>query len=618
MCGIAGMFSLKAPLEDPTGLLVRMTRALIHRGPDEEGFHSDKSVALGIRRLAIVDISQGHQPIFNEDRSVVMVCNGEIYNYQCLRRDLIARGHTFRSRVDVEVIVHLYEEYGGAFVDKLQGQFAIALYDARQGALLLVRDPAGIAPLFYTLLDNKFLFASEIKSLFECPEVSRKIDLTGVDQVLTFPGLISPRTVFRDVQSLAPGHILRITRDSMECRCYWDLEYPKVSDIDPAEPDWDDLADRLQKAVSGRLQADVPVGFYLSGGLDSSLIAAMIDCSDRGHDSSRQAGALRKSFSITFDDPRIDERASQELMASTLNARRYSANFGPDSMHLRLRHAVRCAEAPLKESYNTCSLLLSELVNAHGIKVVLTGEGADELFGGYVGYRLDSRRIECDGVEAEQDRQIRQRLWGDETFFYEKNYAAFREVKTALYAPALVDRLTEIECTNHHLVDTEKLRGRHAFHQRSYLDFKLRLADHLLADHGDRVAYAHSVEARYPYLDHRVIDWVRCTAPAWIARDGTEKYPLRRIAEPLIPAAVLHRQKFAFVAPSSAVLLRSGVDWVEDFLSDARIRAGGYFNAETIARLKKSYLRPGFSLNTTFDTDLLMFVLSFEILRGDI
>jgi asparagine synthase (glutamine-hydrolysing) len=210
---------------------------------------------------------------------------------------------------------------------------------------------------------------------------------------------------------------------------------------------------------------------------------------------------------------------------------------------------------------------------------------------------------------------LRGRLWGDPSFFYEKDYTAFREVKAALYAPALAADLDRFDCCREPLVDPSRLRGRHPLHQRSYVDFKLRLADHLLADHGDRVAYAHSVEARYPFLDPGVIDWVRRSPPHWLVHGMVEKYPLRRIAARHLPDAVAHREKFSFVAPSSAALLQDGGEWVEDLLSREAIRKAGYFNPDTVERLKALYREPGFRLDTTFDTDLLMFVLSFEILR---
>lgn len=613
MCGFAGLYTPRDPSLPDRHLLARMTEQLVHRGPDDAACHHQPGLGLGVQRLAIIDPAGGAQPIFNEDRSIVLVCNGEVYNHRTLRAELLRRGHRFRAEVDIEVLVHLYEEFGLSLFDRLEAQFAFALYDSRRRLLLLARDPAGIAPLFYAWRANTLLFASEIKALLEHPLVDRRIDLTGLDQVVTLPGPVSPHTLFAGVRSLVPGHYLLMRDGDPVDRAYWDLDYPPAADIDGgAAADIDDLAERLRAAVGTRLSADVPVGLYLSGGLDSSLIAALASDFDRA-----EGGGRRHAFSIGFAVPEIDESGQQSLLANNFGLVHHRHIFTADDIEAGLRRAVRHAEAPLKESYNTCSLTLSGLVQKNGLKVVLTGEGADELFGGYVGYRLDGARTATDDctLDGALEREWRERLWGDASFFYEKDYAAFDELKAALYAPALAARLPDFACTGGCIVDPARLRGRHPVHKRSYVDFKLRLADHLLADHGDRVGYANSVEARYPFLDRAVIDWVRNTPPQWLLRDGWEKYPLRLVAARYLPAAIAKRRKFGFVAPSSAVLLQQRIEWAEDYLSHARIAAAGFFDAAAVERLKAQYRKPGFSLTTTFDTDLLMIVLTFEIFR---
>ncbi|WP_193173814.1 asparagine synthase (glutamine-hydrolyzing) [Nisaea nitritireducens] len=615
MCGFVGCHRPGAPADFDMALLRRMTATLAHRGPDSETVTTEPGLALGFRRLAIIDLEGGEQPVRNEDDAITVVCNGEIYNHRELRDELIQRGHSFRARVDVEVLPHLYEEFGPSFVSRLNGQFAFVLYDRTRGRLLLGRDQAGIAPLFYVFRDGMLLFASEIKALLEHPMVSRKVDLTGLDQVLTFPGPVSPNSLFADVRSLPPGHLLTLEDGRVTSEPYWDLDYPMAKDLDPAaEPDYDDLDQRLRRSVSRRLQADVDVGFYLSGGLDSSLIAALI-CE---HDHANNLNRARHAFSIGFTDRLIDERAPQDLVARQVGARHHTEIFDGEAIRTRLRQAVWHAEAPLKESYNTCSLALSDLVRSNALKVVLTGEGADELFGGYVGYRLDRQRRAGAGdfsLEAQNARETQERLWGDPDFFYERDYGAFAEIKTALYAPEIAADLASFDCCQGALLDRSKMIGRHPLHQRSYADFKLRLADHLLSDHGDRVAYAHSVEARYPFLDPEVIEWVRTAPPDCLVQDMTEKYPLRRLAAHRLPPEVTKREKFGFVAPSSASLLQDGADWVEDLLSHERIKRAGYFDADTVERLKTRYRQPGFRLNTTFEPDLLMIVLSFELFR---
>jgi asparagine synthase (glutamine-hydrolysing) len=615
MCGFVGSYTPGGVDVTGSDLLHRMTATLTHRGPDSQNILCTRAFGVGFCRLAIIDLEGGEQPIHNEDESVVLVCNGEIYNYRELRSKLRDDGHRFRADVDVEVLVHLYEEHGPSFVEKLNGQFAFALLDRARNRLVLGRDPAGIAPLFYMYTQGTLLFASEIKALLEHPLVSRRVDLTALDQVLTFPGPVSPRTLFADVRSIPPGHLLTLENGILNCQPYWDLDYPLASDLAPsAEADYEALEHCLERSVARRLQADVDVGFYLSGGLDSSLIAALVS----EHDRALNVNRTRHAFSIGFTDARIDERRQQSMVAEQVGALHHTQVFDSDAIQSRLRQAVWYAEAPLKESYNTCSLALSALVRSNSLKVVLTGEGADELFGGYVGYRLDEQRRARQNdfsLEAQLAREQQERMWGDPDLFYEQDYFALSELKTALYAPRIASELATFDCTREAPVDQTKIIGRHPLHQRSYLDFKLRLADHLLADHGDRVAYANSVEARYPFLDPEVIEWVRTAPPTCLVHDHIEKYPLRRVAARRLPASIVERQKFGFVAPSSAKLLQDRVPWVEDLLSHDRISSAGYFNAETVERLKTRNRDPSFQLNTTFEPDLLMVVLSFEVFR---
>ena len=613
MCGIAGIFNLTSPGGVDPDLLRAMTSTLVHRGPDSEGYHRDGRVGLGFRRLSIVDLATGDQPIFNEDRTVAVVCNGEIFNQLERRAQLEARGHVFRTKCDVEVLVHLFEEDpGGGFLADLNGQFACALYDVRAERLLLARDHFGIVPLFYTTAGDTFLFGSEIKAILEHPAVRREVDLTGLDQILTFPGLVSPRTMFRNIQSLEPGHLLEVQPGSVRKREYWDLDFPlegsqeeRLSHDEYRER----LAEHLKASVRTRLQSDVPVGFYLSGGVDSSLIAALI------HEAS--PGTVRDSFAIAFQNREIDERRYQRLVAGAVGSRHHEFDFDWPDIETRLQRVIRHNECPIKESYNTCSLALSGQVHAHGLKVVLTGEGSDELFAGYVGYRFDLERRKAApaqyGLDELLERQAREDLWGDPDLFYERDYHAFREVKQALYAPDLAEHLERIDCTQSPVVATSRLAGRHPLHKRAYLDFKLRLADHLVGDHGDRVAYANSVEARFPFLDPQLFAFARTIPVDLLIRDGVEKRILREVAQPYLPAEIVARRKFGFVAPGSPYLLGRHIDWIDDLLSTETIKKQGYFNPVTVARLRTLYLDDQFTINQTFETDLLMLVLTFGI-----
>jgi len=275
------------------------------------------------------------------------------------------------------------------------------------------------------------------------------------------------------------------------------------------------------------------------------------------------------------------------------------------------------SECPVKETYNTCSLALSAAAKANGITVILTGEGADELFAGYVGYRFDQLgnrgRAKSYDLETVLEEEMREKLWGDKDLFYETNHHAHKEIKSALYSEQLNDVFDEFDCLNFPLVNKDRLRGRHFVHQRSYLDFKLRLSDHLISDHGDRMGMANSVEARYPFLDIDLIEFSRHIPPDLKLRGFTEKYVLRKVAEGLVPRSILEREKFGFHAPGSPYLLQQGIEWINDLLSYERIKRQGYFNPDVIERLKKQYSRPDFKLSLPFESDLLIVVLTFGI-----
>lgn len=614
MCGITGIVDLRGEGRAAGAIVEAMAAVLTHRGPDAGGVLVEPNVALGFRRLSIIDLDSGDQPIFNEDRSLALICNGEIFDYLALRDDLAARGHVFRTRTDVEVLLHLFEERGAGLLDGLNGQFAFALLDRRSGSLLLARDPFGICPLYYAVVDGLFLFASEIKAILEHPRAPREVDLTGLDQVLSLPGPISPRTVFRGIESLPPGHFLEVAGGEVRSREYWDLDYPREGDdgVDGVcrRRLADELGERFTRSVRLRLQADVPVGFFLSGGLDSSLIAATI-----GRVS---PDGPRHSFSVTFSDPRICERRYQRLMAEHVGSIHHETAFSEEDVVARLAEVVYHAECPLKETYDTASLALSRSTREQGIRVVLNGEGSDELFAGYVGYRFDRRRAAeppRHDLETLLGNEIRQRLWGDPHLHYEKDELAFREVKEILYAPELVARLDEFDCTFFPVVDPARLEGRHAVHKRSYLDFKLRLAGHLIADHGDRMTMASSVEARYPFLDLDVVELCRVIPPDFKLDRFTEKSILKDVARDWVPAEIVEREKFGFVASGSPALLQRDLEWVADQLSYERIRRLGYFNPDTVETLKRRYSQPGFRLDPALEDDLLIVVLTFGLLQ---
>ncbi len=611
MCGFAGLIDTRGERRVDEEVLKRMTSTLTHRGPDSSGYFVDHNIGLGFRRLSIIDLTGGDQPIFNEDGSVVLMCNGEIYNYLELKHTLLEKGHVFRTASDVEVLLHLYEEKGTGLLDQLNGQFAFVIYDIKQNRLLLARDQFGINPLYYTLADGCLIFASEIKAILEHPQVTRKVDLTGLDQIFSFPGLVSPRTAFSNIESLPGGHYLIVQDGVVTEREYWDLDYPNHGDLGYQFSESyyvETLTELFTQSVRYRLQSDVPVGFYLSGGLDSSMIGAMI----------RRVSpdTTRHSFSIGFTEKAISETKYQQLMARQVASSHHEIIFGWSEILERLPAMIYHCECPVKETYNTCSMALSRAAKDAGVTVVLTGEGADELFAGYVGYRFDQlglRDAQPFDVDTILEEELREKLWGDRNLFYEIDQYAFRDIKSALYSSGVNELYAGFDCLEHSLVNQSRLQGRHPVHQRSYLDFKLRLSDHLISDHGDRMALANSVEARYPFLDLNLIEFSRQIPPDLKLNNFTEKYILRRVAEDLVPPAVLNREKYGFHAPGSPYLLQQKDPWIQDLLSYERIKRQGYFNPDTVERLKQRYGQPGFRLNLPFESDLLLIVLSFGI-----
>ena len=611
MCGIAGFISIGDKRPADPKIVMQMAETLTHRGPDSAGYFVDGHAALGFRRLSIIDLETGNQPIYNEDGSVVVICNGEIFNYRELRRTLERQGHTFRTKTDVEVLVHLYEENGIDFLNELNGQFAFAIYDRKNQAMFLARDQLGINPLYYTIVRGVVIFASEIKAILAHPLVSREVDLTGLDQILSFPGLVSPRTMFKGVESLKSGYYVLADAKGLRVKEYWDLNYPEIDapDSEHSQSYYEErLRECFERSVAYRLQADVPVGFYLSGGLDSSMIAAMIK--------RVSPATTRHSFSVDFTDKELSEVKHQRLMAETVGSIHHELVFDETDITERLAQMIYHCECPVKETYNVCSMALSKAARDSGVPVVLTGQGADELFAGYVGYRFDGAGLRGTGhygLEAALEYEIRERLWGDPNLFYETDQYAFKEVKTALYSEQLNRSYDDFDCLNFPLVNKDRLRNRHSVHQRSYLDCKLRLADHLLTDHGDRMAMANSVEARHPFLDLDLVKFVQTIPPRLKLNNLIEKYILKRAARDLVPRSILEKEKFGFRAPAGTFLSKANSELIGDLLSFERIKQQGYFDPYVVERIKSQYAQEGFSLNPHTEVDLLMVVLTFGL-----
>ncbi len=611
MCGITGIFDLKQMNRIDADILLKMRNTLNHRGPDGATIHTDENIGLATTRLSIIDIEHGDQPLWNEDRSIVLICNGEVFNYIELREDLIKQGHTFSTNSDCEVILHLYEDRNVDSLDMLNGQFAFVLYDFKKNILFAARDHLGIIPFFYTVTEEGlFLFASEIKALLMHPQVKKQVDLIGLDQILTFPGLISPRTLFQNILSLPNGHYINIAPENTEIKPieYWDVIYPKKHEILEIKPESyyiDTVSDLFEKSVSYRLRADVPIGFYVSGGLDSAMIT------------SKAVGlqSLHKStFAINVHAEELSEAKFQRLLAAHLDTTHEEIFFQPHEMLKRLKQVIYHTECPLRETYNTASLALSERVKAAGIKVVLSGEGADEFFAGYIGYRFDKINFKGEAV-SETEKELRKKLWGNTEFTYEKNYTTFKETKRQLYSSQLRLQFEEFESTNHFVIDSPKIQNVHITHLRSYIDYKLRLCDHLIGDHGDRMALANGVECRYPFLDKDLIEFTATIPPDLLLHNLQEKYILKKIAYDFVPNPIIDRDKFAFATPSSIEILLQNNEYINDLLSYERIKREGYFDPDYVEYLKNVYRQPDFKIHVPYEPDLLITVITFGMFR---
>jgi len=605
MCGICGFMNWRSGERSEAAIVEDMLRAIRHRGPDGSRSLVLDGIALGFNRLSFIDLDGGMQPIQNEDKTISMICNGEVFNFQELRDELAAKGHVFSTRTDVEVIVHLYEEHGPDFVSRLNGQFAIALYDEKCRQLLLVRDPIGICPLFYTVVGGRVVFASEIKAILEYPGVERRLNLKAVDQLMNFPGIVSPVTFFDGIYSLECGHMLLITPgQEIRNREYWDLVYSAEEGEDKGEAYYAErLRELLRDAISKRLVADVPIGFYISGGLDSSVVACFI------------AKYLLNgcySFSAEIGSGDLDESRFQKMIRDTVGSTHYSVKVSEDEIWASLQSVIYHAEAAVKESYDAAAYLLSGLVRQSPAKAVLTGQGSDEFFCGYVGYMLDLFRNMQKGRMSAEECEVNERLWGDPYFRYERIHPEIRKIHTKLYSRDVRGEIDTFSAFAHSPINVDRVRGLSSQRRRSYIDWKLRLSDHLLGEHGDRMFFSHSVEGRHPFLDRDLLAFVANMPDKYKLNGTNEKYILKKAAEGIVPDEILRRKKFPFQAPGMSALVKRASG--EEFLNDALLKKYGVFDTAYVNELKRIYRQDGFQLMGAYEIDYLLIVMTVTML----
>jgi asparagine synthase (glutamine-hydrolysing) len=601
MCGIAGVvFHDRARAVDP-GELKRMCDAIVHRGPDDEGFFLDGHVGLGVRRLSIIDLVTGHQPIGSEDGRVWVVFNGEIYNYRELRRELEARGHTFRTGSDTEVIVHAYEEDGEDCVKRFNGMFAFALWDRRDRRLIIARDRLGVKPLYYFLDDHRLVFGSELKAILEHRDVPRSIDREALDGFLTFEYVPAPLSIFEGIRKLPPGHLLCLEGGKAAVRRYWDLRFAPARggerELGPA------LYDLLKDAVRLRLVSDVPLGAFLSGGIDSSTIVCMM---------SELMDRPVKTFSIGFDDPSYDELGYARMVAARFHTDHQELVIRPNVADL-VQGLVRHLDEPLADVSVFPTYLVSELAR-RDVTVVLSGDGGDELFAGYDWYVADKLARYYARLPARLRTAVIPALVGRLSPGAQKK-GPVNMLKRFVEGAALPERLEHFRWSMF-LTETEKraLYGedlRRALGdvdggarvacalgfaaeadplwRQQVADIKTYLADDILVK-VDRMSMAHSLEARTPFLDYRVVEFAAALPSALRLRGFTTKYLLRRAMAAKLPRAVLTRGKQGFSIPMKNWLRHELRPLMEDVLSPARLRDAGLFDPAYVETLKAQHL----------------------------
>ena len=655
MCGIAGMFDLSGQRMAPHGVVPAMARAILHRGPDEDGYLERTGFHVASRRLSIVGLADGQQPIANEDRTVWTVFNGEFFDYPERRKDLEAKGHVFRTHTDTELIPHLWEDHREKMFDYLKGQFAICLWDSRTNEVILARDRAGICPLFYTTVRHDgtdwLLFASEMKALFASGLVDAKPDLRGLNHIFSFFAMPGPATVFAGVSCLAPGRYLHFKlgnatpESATRQRTYWQVTYPDAGQEDYGSNERkvvDGFEHVLFSAVQKRLRADVPVVSYLSGGVDSSLVVAMAN---------KALGRPIPTFTISVQGKGLDEKDLALQTARQLGCEPVVVNCGHDQLRSGYPELIAAAEFPVMDTSSLGLLHLARTVHAHGYKVALTGEGADEWLGGYswfktnkltgwmdkipglpVGYALRWGLLTVTGQPKFTRAQYYypQKMLGGPNGWLDL-YGIMSLNKLRFFAPGVKEEILAKSAWEDLELPADLHRW-HPFHRQMFIGARVMLPGHLLASKGDRVAMNSSVETRYAFLDEDVIAYMAKLHPRWKLRGlMKDKFVERKVAENWLPAEVAWRRKHMFRAPmdswitaksaergarsaepqngsrptssssvpSSEFRVPSSENWIDQVLSPESIRKAGYFDPAAVDTARQKLGHMGRGLNRT-------------------
>lgn len=605
MCGIVGACGISHPQNIIPETLQGMLGLIRHRGPDGCGLYIDGSAGLGHARLSIIDIEGGAQPICNEDNSLWIVFNGEIFNYPELKGDLLKLGHRFYTNTDTEVILHLFEDRGVSCLDCLNGQFAFAIWNSVKKELFLARDRAGILPLYYTVHNGSIIFASEIKSIFAYPGIEREIEPKALDQISSFWTTLPGITPFKGIKELPAGHFLLTSNGNLSLKKYWDFNFRSSSEV--SNPDSEQICSKVSEllldAVRIRLRADVPVGCYLSGGLDSSGITSMVK---------KNFNNDLKTFGIRFEENAFDERDYQDEMVAYLNTDHKIIEATNKLIADNFESAIWHCEKPLLRTAPVPLYMLSDLVSQNNFKVVLTGEGADEIFGGYNIFKEAKVR---DFWARRPDSVLRPKLInrlypyilndpklqntlqaffsqgmddpGEAFFSHRIRWQNTGKIKIFLSGDYSNESCSFDSYEELRMMLPENFYGWDILSRAQYLEMKLFLSNYLLSSQGDRMAMAHGVEMRLPYLDHRLIDYMGSITSALKIRGFQEKFLLKKVYRNILPDRILHRAKHPYRAPIKGSLLSADSSWRRDMLSESSLKVSGIFVPERVSKLLK-------------------------------
>jgi asparagine synthase (glutamine-hydrolysing) len=595
MCGICGFVNTEPTETVDEHILRAMCQVIAHRGPDDDGFYTDEHAGLGMRRLSIIDLVTGHQPVSNEDGTIWLVFNGEIYNYLTLHADLEEKGHSFTTKSDTEVIVHAYEEYGVRCAEMFNGMFAFALWDKPRRRLFVARDHLGIKPLYYWFGNGKLVFGSELKCLVTHPSTPRQIDLVALDQFLTLEYIPTPRTIFQGVHKLPPGHRLILEGNELKVEQYWDIPFKEISQDEASCAE--QLEELIDDAVRMQLMSDVPLGAFLSGGLDSSTVVAAM---------SKSSNTPVKTFSIGFDDATYNELPYARAIATRYQTDHYEETLAPDIAETAQR-LVRHLDEPFGDFSIFPTFLVSEVAR-RSVKVVLSGDGGDEIFGGYDTYVAQSwdryyrhlpaairqefmpslmARVPPRPAKKGLINKTKRFIEGASlpTVLQHTRWMMFMSEadKAVLYSPEL--RIPLNGDSSYAVMEGYFKRAATAnpLTQQQYVDIKTYLVDDILTK-VDRMSMAVSLEARVPLLDFRIVEFAVNLPPQMKLYRGETKRILRKAMARRLPQMVLNKPKQGFSIPLKNWLRGPLKPMLTDLLAADQIRQRGYFDADTVQK----------------------------------